>query len=566
MKLAHRYTILFLVVVVVAGGVLFATFDQHRSDVTENAEASVQDRSDRMATSLDHELNEQQRIVAFAASDDRLLDQQSDSQRSVLESFVETTEFDGVSVVDETGEVQSLMTTDSEKTDMVGYDLSNREYVQRALGGQQYVSEPLEAETDNLIVVISAPVKDDGEVVGTINGAYHLEKTDVFESLTSEEEVKSVTVESGDLELFSTVETAETINASADLETADWTVTAHHRTAAVDSSIERLGLIQGLMGLVLLGTLTTFGGWVYRSQIVQIGHILDQLNALKRREYDSEYELGGGTEWEEIEEALTELREALAQREQMLLVHNRILRHNLRNKLNVIRSQAEMLDADVDGESSAETTEIHRATEKLLQLADRARTTERLLDPPENDARTDVTRVVHERAARIQESEPSLSVTVSAPESVHAACGTEISTAIDELLQNVADHGGSGPTATVTVAAAGEHVVIRVEDDGPGIPESEASVIAGDHDITQLRHTVGIGLWLVDWIVSRYDGSLRVPQTRDGGSVVEIELHRAPTTEAGPDELPGEEPTDDESERSAGTADSSVEDSAVTGE
>jgi signal transduction histidine kinase len=526
MKLAHRYTILFLVVVLVSGGVLLTTFTAHRSDVTENAETDVTDRAEQMATFLDNELREQRRVVEFAATDENAVDHGSEAQRAILESFVETTSFNGVSVVDETGTIRALVTDDGPQTDLVGSDISDRTYVRRALAGEHYVSEPFTADTGNRIAVMSVPLAVDGETVGSINAAYHLDSTKMFSVLASKDVDASVTVESNDLMLYSTAGDKETITRQAALDVADWTVKAHYSKDAIDASTRQLAVFQGVVGLVLLGTLAIFGGWVYRAQILQINQVLGQLNALEQRQYDQRVDLGGGHEWEQIEQALAELREALTQREQMLLVHNRILRHNLRNKLNVIRSQTELLDAG-DETVSTETTKIRRATDTLLQLADRARTTDQLLDPPEQDARVDLSRVVHDRATAIAESYPALSVTISAPESAYAACGAEIGTAIDELLQNVVDHAGPEPTATVTVVEAGEYVVVRVEDDGDGIPESEAEVITGDHDITQLHHTVGIGLRLVDWIASRYDGTLNVPQTGGTGCAIEIELPRA---------------------------------------
>jgi signal transduction histidine kinase len=534
MKLAHRYTVLFLVVVIISGGVLYATFDEHRSDLTDSAEMTVEDRATAMATYLDNELREQQRVVEFAATDDRLTKSRSVDQLSRLGSFVETTAFNGVSVVDETGRIEALVTEDGEQSDLVGEDLSDRTYVQRALNGENYISEPVRAETGNSIIVISAPLRADGDVVGTVNAAYHLSENAIFEVLGNADEQTAVTVESDEMELYNSLDgNQETITASAQLESVDWTVSAHQNRQPIDRSVQRLAVFQGLLGLVLLGTLGVFGGWVYRSQIVQISHVLEYLNALKRGDYQYHRGLGGGDEWEQIEGGLTELRDALSQREQMLLVHNRILRHNLRNKLNVIRSQAQLLDSELGDGQREETREIQQATEKLLQLADRARTTEQLLDPPkERERKTDVARVVRERVDRVEEGAPGLTVKLYTPDSLHAACGEEIGSAVGELLQNVVDHAGPDATATVTVGEAGEHVIIRVEDDGDGIPEREMSVINGDQDITQLRHTVGIGLWLVDWIVTRYDGTLRVPES-DNGCVVEIVLSRASVADSG---------------------------------
>ncbi|MFC7059732.1 cache domain-containing sensor histidine kinase [Halovenus salina] len=495
--------------------------------MTDDAETDLRDRSERLSSFLDTELRKQQQVVEFAATDRRALNHGTATQRSMLESFVDTTAFNGVSVVNTTGKIQALVTDEGYQPEIVDSDISNRTYVQRALGGEPYISRPLRAKTGNRIVVMSGPVTVDGEVRGSINAAYHLNSTEMFAGLASENEAGSVTVESNGLVLYSTLKDEETLTKSADLDAVDWTVTAHYDKNAVNASAKQLAVFQGLMGLVLLGTLAAFGWWVYRAQILQINQLLGQLNALEQRQYDQRIELDGGHEWEQIGQALGELRESLTQREQMLLVHNRILRHNLRNKLNVIRSRAEILD-NKNG-SSSETAEIQQATDTLLGLADRARTTERLLDPPDEDAQTDIADVVRERTDTIATSHPELSVNVSAPETEYVACGTEIGTAIEELLQNVVDHAGPEPTAHVTVAEAGDCTVVRIEDDGDGIPDSEAKLVSGDHDITQLQHTVGIGLRLVDWIVSRYDGTFRVPQTDENGCLVEMELPRAPS-------------------------------------
>jgi signal transduction histidine kinase len=530
MELGPRYILVFLVVLVVSGGVLFITFDAHRSEVTENVETAVTDRAETMATYLDNQLREQQRVIEFVGQERTVGRHGTGQQTATLQSFVETTSFDGVSVVNESGTVQALVTSDEGiKEEMVGENLSDRMYVQRGLDGEQYITSPFLAETGNYIIVISAPVVVDGEVVGTVNGAYHLNETRLFGMLGQEDPSTGVTVEAGDEQLYSDADQFdETISARAGLQTVDWTVTAHQDKAAVDRTVDQVVLFQGLLGVVLLGALGGFGGWVYRAQISRISRLVDRLGSLERREYEADGSLGGAAEWDRIETALTQLRESLSRREQMLLVHNRILRHNLRNKLNVIQSRAEILESNLDEEGAAEAASIRTTAADLLTLADRARTTETLLDPqPEDALRTDVAAEAHNRATVMEEREPSLTVTVSAPEPVYAACGTEIGTVIEELLQNVADHAGPEPTATVTVAAAGEHVVIRVEDDGDGIPEEQAQVVFGEADITQMRHTLGVGLWLVDWIVARYDGTLRVPHSEETGGVVEIELPRA---------------------------------------
>ncbi|MFC7074662.1 cache domain-containing protein [Halovenus rubra] len=506
-----------------SGGVLFATFDSHRSDVTENAEASAESRAATMAKYLDNELQEQQQVLELFKQSE--LAQTVTTPSTVdLEPFVETTAFDGISVVNKSGAIQSLMTSSGPEPDVVGNDLSSRMYVKKALAGEKYISKPFVADTGNHIIVMSTPIRINGSIQGTLNGAYHIEKANLFDILVNEDNATATTVEAGGKGLYSTVgEQEETISTSVELKTVNWTLTAHYDRAVVEQSVRRLAIFQGVLGLVLFGTLVTFGWWVYRSQVLQIGRVLNYLDALTRRKYNYQSRLSGGSEWNQIESSLTRLRDELSQREQMLVVHNRILRHNLRNKLNVIRSHNSLLKRNSDVSTEERTAAIEQATDDLLELADRARTTEQLLDPTDTqELRTDMVPLIRERAEKIQQDETELSVEVVTPCSAYAACDSDISSAIDELLQNVVDHGGPEANATVTVSSADGHVIIRIEDDGDGIPEREMQIINGDENITQLRHTVGIGLWLVEWIVRRYDGVFRVPEQSRG--LVEITL------------------------------------------
>ncbi|WP_440771690.1 ATP-binding protein [Natronorubrum sp. DTA28] len=548
MRLVHRFGIVFLVVVLIAGAVLVVTFDAHRTDVEEQANTSVADRAALSASILDDRLEEQRRTVAVGGINPDLAAHGADRQGEALERFVESTAFDGASVVDEDGRVQSFETTSSgfESEAIIGDDFSDRTYVQRGLAGEQHVSDPFGAQTGNTVVVISAPVVVDGEIVGSLNGAAQLEETGLFDILDGDDGREAVTVATETETLYTTADRFdETVAHSADLETVDWTVTAHRDRAAIDARINRLAVFQAVSGFALLGSIIVFGGWVYRSKIRRIGQFADCVRALERREYDAGPSFEGATEWRRIDDALERLGTALARREQMLLVLNRILRHNLRNSLNVVAGRASDLEERLDGPERESAREIRLVTGELLTLADRARMTEELLDPVgEESPRIDLAAVVHERIVQFglsgaDDAKPNLTVTV--PDRAVAVCGPEIAVTIDELLANIADHAGPEPTVDVTVETDDDVVRILVADDGPGIPADEAAVITGNREISQISHTGGIGLWLVDWIVSQYDGRLLIPAADSStaaiadGTTVVLEFARAPDSTADAD-------------------------------
>ncbi len=80
----------------------------------------------------------------------------------------------------------------------------------------------------------------------------------------------------------------------------------------------------------------------------------------------------------------------------------------------------------------------------------------------------------------------------------------------------------------MSVTRDGEAVHLSVADDGPGIPPAEIDVVTGETDITQLTHGSGLGLWLVNWMIDSYGGSVSFARSAIGGSHVEITLEAAP--------------------------------------
>ncbi|MFP8956844.1 ATP-binding protein [Natrialbaceae archaeon A-CW3] len=529
MKTAHRFLVAFLVVFLVTGGILVAAFDAHRSDVTDYTDEAVDAQADRSADVLDDRLRGQLETLEVAATNDDLTDHRSDEQATAIEALVETSAFDGATVVDASGTVQAITTGDDDggSDELVGTDFSDREYVQCALTERSCISDPFVAETDNHIVVLSVPIHDDGEIVGTVNAAYHLAETAFFDPLVGSGERTGMTVTADESVLYSDRERFdETIDRQADLEMVDWTVTVHYDQAALSESLNRLRTFQIVTGVLLLGTVAGFGLWVYRSQIQRIQRLSRRVGALERRAYDETEPVGGPAEWRQIDRALDQLARSLERREQMLLVYNRILRHNLRNELNVITGYASHLEATLEGEESDAATDIRLAASDLLDLADRARTTEYLLDRPGSNPPTiDLVDVLTDRVEAFGEVYPGVTVDLEAPTSAVVVGGEELEMVVDELLENVAEHAGDDATVEITVTVTDATVSMRFADDGSGIPEETAELLTGDSDISPLNHSAGIGLWLVDWTVSRYNGILTFPARTKGG-VVEVVFQR----------------------------------------
>jgi signal transduction histidine kinase len=98
--------------------------------------------------------------------------------------------------------------------------------------------------------------------------------------------------------------------------------------------------------------------------------------------------------------------------------------------------------------------------------------------------------------------------------------------AIRNLTENAINHTPQGTTVEIEVAANG---MVRVLDDGPGIPEGERELIFRRFWRRDRRQpgSAGLGLSIVSRIVEAHAGSIAVTNRTGGGAV--FALRFAPT-------------------------------------
>lgn len=220
----------------------------------------------------------------------------------------------------------------------------------------------------------------------------------------------------------------------------------------------------------------------------------------------------------------TQHRLEIVNRDRVIEVLNRVLRHNLRNDLNVVVGYADLLRDDVSREAAAHVESIIDASNELLNLADKARTLDEMTDPVPVSRPMDVVPLVEETVRDFRAENPDVDLDVAVPERALTIAAPQLSEALRELLDNVARHTGDAPAATVTVRTDPETTTITVEDDGDGLPADERRVLVSG-DETPLEHGSGLGLFLVFWTVTMIDGTIAVDVTPTG-TEIDLELNR----------------------------------------
>ncbi|MFC7043480.1 histidine kinase N-terminal 7TM domain-containing protein [Halonotius sp. GCM10025705] len=210
------------------------------------------------------------------------------------------------------------------------------------------------------------------------------------------------------------------------------------------------------------------------------------------------------------------------QREQRLAVLNRILRHNLRNDLNVASGYLEVVAEGVDDEGYVDMLETaKRNTDDVLELGEKARMVERTLEPDELGTESIPVATFVDHVAEPLVDDHGGHVDTEIPDALAIETNRQLlESVLDNLIENGLEHGGGN--VTVGATTTGSTVRIKVSDSGDGIPEHELGVIEEGTE-TDLEHGSGIGLWLVEWGTTALGGRVSY-ETGAAGTTATVEL------------------------------------------
>ncbi|MEF8826436.1 MAG: histidine kinase N-terminal 7TM domain-containing protein [Halapricum sp.] len=211
-------------------------------------------------------------------------------------------------------------------------------------------------------------------------------------------------------------------------------------------------------------------------------------------------------------------------REQRLEVMHRLFRHNLRNEMNVVQGNAELLR-----ENASEPTPQGRA-EKIIDIvdevigrSDKIGAISGAIDD-ESTRPLDLASVLSTVVDSFRAEYPRATFAVDAPETCPVIGDPSIEVAVRELIENALEHADrSDPTVDIALSVTEDDCAeLTVSDDGPGIPEQELQVLEAGTE-TPMRHGSGIGLWLVTWTVERAGGSIDF-ETGEEGTTATVRL------------------------------------------
>lgn len=242
-----------------------------------------------------------------------------------------------------------------------------------------------------------------------------------------------------------------------------------------------------------------------------------------------------GTESELLEGFVTEITERkqyerrLEEQRNNLKLLNKVLRHDIRNDLQVVTLYAELLESEIDDEQQEYITRLITNAEHATNLTETARVMADVMLERERDRENiDLKRVLESELdeARLRSDDAAIAVDGSLP-SVTVRADEMLHSVFANLLKNAIQHNDKEtPEVTVSLTEYSDSVVVEVADNGPGITAERKTAIFGEGEKGLDSEGTGIGLYLVRTLVEDYGGTIRVEDNAPTGAVFVVELPR----------------------------------------
>lgn len=213
-----------------------------------------------------------------------------------------------------------------------------------------------------------------------------------------------------------------------------------------------------------------------------------------------------------------------------LAILNQLTRHDIRNDISLVVGRAREVTEYVEPRGQDAVDEIIQSSNHILQLT---RTVGDIVETVTDDEVVDLYPValgdvlateVDKAQGLYRDVELSIDggmngTSVRANDLLSSVVGNLISNAI---FYNDKD----APVVTISAETSTGAVVLRVADNGPGIPDRRKERIFEEGEQGMASSGMGIGLSLVDRLVTRYNGDIWVEDNDPEGSVFCVELAR----------------------------------------
>ena len=225
----------------------------------------------------------------------------------------------------------------------------------------------------------------------------------------------------------------------------------------------------------------------------------------------------------ELNAELRATNETLREQNDRLDEFASMLSHDLRNPLTVARGY---VDITVESGNLDHLEEVQSCHDRIGTLVDQVLALARMERDPDAVNPVDVAGVATDAVETVDVGTGEVVVDVDCTVEVERS---DLRQVFENCYRNAVEH--AGPNPTIRVAGLEDAPGFAIEDDGPGIPESERDAVF-DRGYSNADGT-GLGLAIVSEIATTYGWRLAVTDGIDGGARFEFRTEPAVADVAG---------------------------------
>jgi PAS domain S-box-containing protein len=206
---------------------------------------------------------------------------------------------------------------------------------------------------------------------------------------------------------------------------------------------------------------------------------------------------------------------------------NQIVRHDIRNDLQVISAYAETLTDYVEDDAKEYLLKILEASRDAVEITETARdVTEVMIQSEADVSPVGLRSVLESEVSEVRSNYDNALVTVDgATPSVQVLADDMLGSVFRNLLTNAVQHNDKEvPEVTVSTEERDDTALVKVADNGPGIADERKAEIFEEGERGLDSSGTGLGLYLVDTLVERYGGDIRVEDNDPQGTVFAVSL------------------------------------------
>jgi len=207
---------------------------------------------------------------------------------------------------------------------------------------------------------------------------------------------------------------------------------------------------------------------------------------------------------------------------------NQVLRHDIRNDLQLITAYGDILDDECETEDKQQyINTINKSADHAVELTQTARElSEVMLSDSVEEQRVNLQTSLTDEVTEVQASYPSATLEFGTEiPSVTLAANDMISSVFRNLLKNAVQHNDKEVAEVIVSATDHEDTVtVTIADNGPGVPDGQKETVFGKGERGLDSSGTGIGLHLVNTLVSIHNGDVWIEDNKPEGAIFSVKL------------------------------------------